>query len=296
MPVTCTPSASNVRVPSWGSTSTRTCSLVMTEPFARTEPSGPAPSAARKVRHPKPGTSLAANTTSRTGARRWRIEIVAPWSPSATSCSRVASRSMEASPGPASWKVTSTVPSASRWCSTRAMRAPASSGPRIISTTQRIFRPTTTADIPSPPVVLTTWLGHAEPLRATRCTGPSPGNGTVDQSAAGDRGGIDDDGRSRRRVHLGRELVQCVARQRGPDVARLLVAHPHRFDHFVVAARARRVVRAVEHEVAPRCAGTRRDSDRRGGGARSTARRPVRRRARPRRRSGARRPGSMPRP
>ena len=64
--------------------------------------------------------------------------------------------------------------------STRAMRAPASSGPRIISSTQRIFWPTTTVEIPSPAVVRTTWVGHAAPSStATRCTGPSPGSGTA---------------------------------------------------------------------------------------------------------------------
>ena len=59
------------------------------------------------------------------------------------------------------------------------MRAPASSGPRIISRTHRIFWPTTTVEMPSPSIVRTTWVGQALPSStATRCTGPVPGSGT----------------------------------------------------------------------------------------------------------------------
>ena len=85
----------------------------------------------------------------------------------------------------ASWKVNSTTgsgpPSESVRRSTRVMRAPASSGPRIISSTQRIFCPTTTVEMPSSVVVVwTTCVGHALPSSiATRCTGPVPGSGTL---------------------------------------------------------------------------------------------------------------------
>src|SRR5450755_1176667 len=38
--------------------------------------------------------------------------------------------------------------------------------------------------MPSPVVVLTTWVGHAVPSStATRCTGPIPGSGTVTRPA-----------------------------------------------------------------------------------------------------------------
>ncbi len=61
------------------------------------------------------------------------------------------------------------------------MRAPANSGPRIISSTQRTFWPTTTVEMPSSVVVVcTTCVGHGAPSSsATRCTGPLPGSGTL---------------------------------------------------------------------------------------------------------------------
>ena len=113
------------------------------------------------TRHPKPGTRRGATITSRTGARRWRMAMVAPASPSASSCSLGRLEVDAVSPGAASWNVNSSAAVGSVRCSTRAMRAPASSGPRIISSTQRIFWPTTTVEKPSPVVVVrTTCVGH----------------------------------------------------------------------------------------------------------------------------------------
>ena len=66
------------------------------------------------------------------------------------------------------------------------------------------------------------------------------------------------------------ERVQCVADEPVADLARFLVAHEHVIDDLVVAARARRVVRAVEDDVAPR--------DDRGTSA-GTARRGMKQRA-----------------
>ncbi len=224
--------------------------------------------------------------------------MVSPASPSASSVSRVASRSSSGSPGAASWKVNSAVPSARRCCSTRVMRAPASSGPRIISSTQRIFCPTTTVEIPSPAVVRTTWVGQAVPSStATRCTGPSPGSGTATRPGRGARGRVHHDGRRRWRVDLGREVPERVTRQRLADVARLLVADAYRLDDFVVAARARRVVRAVEHELAPTDPQQRSGIVAHGRGtARSAVRPGVRGSALRARPPGARRPDSTRRP
>ena len=49
------------------------------------------------------------------------------------------------------------------------------SGPRIISSTQRTFRPTTIAVKPSPPKSRRTWVAQGVPSGATKCTSPSPG-------------------------------------------------------------------------------------------------------------------------
>ena len=60
------------------------------------------------------------------------------------------------------------------------MRVPANSGPRIVSSTQRTFWPTTSAAKPSPPIVRSTCVGQGVPSSsAARCTGPSPGTNTV---------------------------------------------------------------------------------------------------------------------
>ena len=192
----------------------------------------------------------------------------------------VASRSSSGSPGAASWKVNSTVPSASVRRSTSAMRAPASSGPRIISSTHRIFWPTTTVGDPL------ARRGRARPAWGTRrrrrprrgAPGPrrAAGRSTSPPRCAAVR--VHHDGRRRRRVD-GRSPVarECVAGERLADVAGFLVAHADRVDDLVGAARARRVVRAVEDQVLPaeveqRVAGRRR--------ARGTARSAARRRAR----------------
>ena len=79
-----------------------------------------------------------------------------------------------------------------------------------------------------------------------------------------------------------RERVQRVAHEPVADLARLVVAHEDVVDDLVVTARARRVVRAVEHEVAPREREERVRVLRRAGGTASPAARPgVRARARP---------------
>ncbi len=53
-------------------------------------------------------------------------------------------------------------------------------------------------------------------------------------------------------VDLDRHLVQRLADEHVPDLAGVVVSDEHLVDDLVVAARARRVVRAVEHEVPPR--------------------------------------------
>ena len=288
-----------VSVPSPGSTSTRRCSFASARPSARTAVVGPAPSTARYVRHPKPGTGSVATTTSRTGARRWRIAMVAPDSPSASSSALVASRSSSGSPGAASWKVNSTVPSSSVRRSTSAMRAPASSGPRIISSTHRIFWPDDDGGDPlarrgaSPPAWGT--RRRRRPRRGARDPRRAAGRSTT--PARVPRGAVHHDGRRRRRVDRGRERAERVAGERLADVARLLVAHADRLDDLVGAARARRVVRAVEDELLPADVEQRvrvgvgreeQRAERLGARARGC----VRRGPRP----GARRRGSTPRP
>ncbi len=106
--------------------------------------------------------------------------------------------------------------------------------------------------MPSPALVRTTWVGHSVPSStATKCTGPTPGTGTATNPVRGRAvlltTMVDEGGAST----VGRELPQRVARERLADVASLLVAHPHRFHDFVVAARAGRIVGAVEDEVTP---------------------------------------------
>ena len=58
---------------------------------------------------------------------------------------------------------------------------------------------------------------------------------------------VDDGGH----VDGGGERAHRLAGERLADVARLLVAHPHRLDDVVGAARARRVVGAVQDQLAP---------------------------------------------
>ena len=135
---------------------------------------------------------------------------------------------------------------------TRATRRPANSGPRSISRTHRTFWPVTTVEKPSPPTVRTTWAGQAVPSSATKCSGPSPGTRTSITPERSTGRGVDDDGRVRGGVDLRGQPVRRVAGEALADLAGLLVADHHRVDDLVVAAGARRIVGAVEDEVAPR--------------------------------------------
>ena len=77
------------------------------------------------------------------------------------------------------------------------------------------------------------------------------GERDLDQPAARAGGAVHHDGRRRWRVDRGRQLPERVTGEGVADVTRLLVAHAHRLDDLVGAARARRVVRAVEDQLAP---------------------------------------------
>ena len=79
--------------------------------------------------------------------------MVLPASPSLRAALRAWPRGRDGggSPGPALWSVSSTVPSGEVAAIRRARSwRPTSSGPRIISTTQRILGPVTVVDRPSP--------------------------------------------------------------------------------------------------------------------------------------------------
>ena len=250
-----------------------------------------------------PGTAPVATTTSRTGARRWRIEMVAPASPSASSCSFVASRSTSGSPGAASWKVNSSTGRRRRRrgsgarpgrCGRRRAPVPASSpAPTGSSGRPRRWRCPRRWWWCARPA----WGTAAPSSSATRCTGPVPGSGTCTTPGAIARGAVHHDGRRRRDVDGGGECAQGLAGERLAHVARLLVAHPHRLDHVVGAARARRIVRAVEHRAgANRRRAARADSRRAGAAAPTAVRRSARGCVRRAPRAGARRRGSTPRP
>ena len=125
-------------------------------------------------------------------------------------------------------------------------------GPRIISSTQRIFWPITTVEKPS-------GRACARPGSAARCRrrgrrgAPRPvaGSASSTMPARSTADGFTTTVEPGGRVDLAGQGGERVVGQRLADVARLLVAHPHRLDHLVVTARARRVVRAVQHQVAP---------------------------------------------
>ena len=110
-------------------------------------------------------------------------------------------------------------------------------------------------EMPSPVVVVcTTCVGHGGAVVERDAGAPDrrPGSGTLDDADAVACGAFTttvDAGGTSTVVASVRTAsrVSAVA-----DLARLLVAHQHRVDDLVGAARARRVVRAVEHELAPR--------------------------------------------
>ena len=246
-----------VSVPSSGSTSTRRCSL------ASTGPAAPTP-----ARAAGPGTVDRRGTcASRSRARRrprTRPPAPAPgaggsrWSrrPRPARAARFAGR-LEvdrrlAGRGVVQRELDDAVV-ARGGRSTRATRAPASSGPRIISSTQRIFCADDHGGEALGRVVAHDLRRRARcrRRRATRWTGPVPGSGIATTPPRSTAGGFTTTVDAGGRVDLVGERGERVAGQRLADVARLLVAHSHRLDDLVVAARARRVVRAVEHQVAP---------------------------------------------
>src|SRR5262249_53482977 len=128
-------------------------------------------------------------------------------------------------------------------------------GPRSISRTHRTFWPVTTVEKPSPPTVRSIWVAHSVPSSATKWTLPSPGTRAsitperscwVELTTTVEPGSASISAASRRAAAGG------VAGEAVADVAGVLVADHDRVDDLVVTARARRVVRAVEHQIAPR--------------------------------------------
>ena len=252
---TCTPSASMVSVPSVGIDLDAQVLVGEHRPARRTPPcSVPRRRRRRTCASRSPAPAPGANTTSCIG----RPELADARSSRRLRRARaalraVASRSIAGSPGAASCNVNSTTPSSRRRSSTRATRAPANSGPRIISSTQRIFCPIDDGG------EALAGARRARPASAARCRrrgrrgGParSPGSASSTtpprSTADGFTTTVEPAGAS---ISVGQRGERVVG-QRLADVARLLVAHSHRLDDFVVAARARRVVRAVQHQVAP---------------------------------------------
>ena len=243
-----------VSVPSAGSTSTRRCSLASACPLGahRRARSGTLDDAVRAPA--EAGHGIGANTTSCTGARRWRMAMVAPASPSA---SRRRLGRLEVDPGLTGRGVVER--ELDHAVGERAVLDPGDArrrrapGPRIISSTQRIFWPTTTVEMPSrlDRRVRPGWGRRCRRRRRPGAPGRCPGAGPSTSPPRCAGGAVHDDGRRRRRVDRGREVPERVAGEGLADVARFLVAHAHRLDDLVVAARARRVVRAVQDELAP---------------------------------------------
>ena len=162
---------------------------------------------------------------------------------------------------------------------------PANSVPRIRSSTQRTFWSVTIVWKPSPSRIATSCVGRGAPSGPTKWHGPVPGTRASTMPGRAPRGRVDDERRAARRVDLPcASVVHRVVRESVADLARFGVAHEHLVDDFVVAARARRVVRAVQHEVAPRDRGQRvRVLLGRAGTAPRAARRASPARVRPRR-------------
>ena len=192
-------------------------------PSARTAVPGPAPSTARYVRQPKPGTAIGrdddlAHRRARAGGSRWSRP---PRRARAARRGRLEVELGLAGRGVVERELDDC---RRRACgrSTRAMRAPANSGPRIISSTQRTFWPTTTVEMPSP-------LDRAHDLgRAARCR-RRPRRGAPDRRRGAGRstspprsarGGVHDDGRRRRRVDVGRRAARSASRARPSPIWR----------------------------------------------------------------------------
>ncbi len=97
--------------------------------------------------------------------------------------------------------------------------------------------------------------------RVGRTVGPDEmtrsgaGDTRIDETGPRPGGRIRDDGRTRGRAHLRGERVHGVVRQPVTDLTGFVVTDEHLIDDLVVAARARGVVRAVQHELAPRDVG-----------------------------------------
>ena len=131
--------------------------------------------------------------------------------------------------------------------------------PRIRSSTQRTFWPVTIVWKPSPPISpIDLRRPCATPSGPTKWHGPRPGNVRLDEAASAPRAvGFTTTVAPRGRVDVRGERAHRVAREAVADLARLVVAHEHLVDDLVAAARARRVVRAVQDELAPRDVGER---------------------------------------